>query len=99
MTQARTKHLPRRLAHFSGASIVALAFLLVPTARATPYNATKDTGTIIPPEAKTVTVSEKLNAQVPLDLVFLDESAKPIALAQYFDKTRKPVVLQLGYFG
>jgi protein SCO1/2 len=100
----RSANVPSRRAHFSGASLTALAIiapaLLVSRgAWATPYNATKDTGTIIPPEAKNVTVDERLGTPVPTDLRFIDESGKAIALGQYFDKSRKPVVLQLGYFG
>ena len=51
-----------------------------------------------PPEAKTVTVVEHLNAQIPLDLTFNDEDGKPVQLKQFFNG-KKPVVLQMGYFG
>jgi protein SCO1/2 len=76
-----------------------LAALLPRPARATPYNATKDTGTFIPEEARKVSVEEKLGTTPPLDLQFTDETGQAVALARYFDKSRKPVLVQLGYFG
>jgi protein SCO1/2 len=79
--------------------MAALLVALARPGRATPYNATKDTGTFISPEAKKVSVEEKLGAVVPLDLEFVDESGQAVRLRKYFDKSRKPVVLQLGYFG
>jgi protein SCO1/2 len=79
--------------------VMAMALLWVRAAVATPYNATKDTGTFIPEEAKRVSVEEKLGADIPLDLSFADESGKTVTLGQYFDRSKKPVLLQLGYFG
>lgn len=51
-----------------------------------------------PAEAKTVTVVEHLNAKLPLDLSFVDDSGNPVQLKQYFTG-KKPVVLQMGYYG
>jgi protein SCO1/2 len=49
------------------------------------------------PEAlRNVGISEHLNGQVPLDLVFLNERSEKVTLGKYFDGN-KPVVLQLGY--
>ncbi len=45
---------------------------------------------------KKVGFDQKLNAQVPLDLVFRDESGRSVPLATYFG--RKPVVLSLVYY-
>jgi len=39
---------------------------------------------------------QKLNAQVPLDLVFNDENGQPVKLSSYFG--RKPVILSLVYY-
>ena len=41
-------------------------------------------------------IDQKLNAQVPLDLVFTDEQAREVRLAQYFGK--RPVILALVYY-
>lgn len=43
-----------------------------------------------------VSIEQKLNEQVPLDLTFRDESGKTVALKQYFGK--KPVLLTLVYY-
>jgi protein SCO1 len=40
---------------------------------------------------------QKINAQVPLDAAFRDETGAPARLGDYFGK--KPVVLVLGYYG
>jgi len=40
---------------------------------------------------------QKLNSQVSADLVFRDETGKPIRLGDYFGK--RPLVLVLGYYG
>ena len=79
--------------------VLAVMLLLVRAALATPYNATKDTGTFIPEEAKKVSVDEKLGQSIPLDVTFVDETGSPVTLGKYFDRSKKPVVLQLGYFG
>src|SRR5208283_1824388 len=49
-----------------------------------------------PSIAKGVDIQQKLDSQVPLDLVFHDESGQAIPLRTYFGD--KPVVLQLVYF-
>src|SRR5579859_6882489 len=41
--------------------------------------------------------AQNLNAQVPLDLQFVDETGKSVRLGQYFGS--KPVILVLGYYG
>jgi protein SCO1/2 len=45
---------------------------------------------------KKVALEQKLNARVPLDLVFRDEHGRPVALGTYFGK--RPVVLSLAYY-
>lgn len=42
---------------------------------------------------KKASLTQKMNAQIPLDLTFRDESGKDVRLAQYFH--RKPVMLNL----
>ena len=49
-----------------------------------------------PPVLERVKVTQRLNAQVPLDAEFRDESGKTVRLGDYFGK--KPVVLSLVYF-
>jgi len=46
---------------------------------------------------KDVRIDQNLNAQVPLDLAFVDENGKPALLSQYFHQG-KPVVLSLVYY-
>jgi protein SCO1/2 len=45
---------------------------------------------------KKVSISQNLNAQVPRDLVFRDESGKSVRLGDFFGK--KPILLSLVYF-
>jgi protein SCO1 len=52
--------------------------------------------TTLPPILQDVGIDQKLNNQVPLDLVFRDENGKTVRLGDYFGK--KPVVLDLVYF-
>jgi cytochrome oxidase Cu insertion factor (SCO1/SenC/PrrC family) len=51
-----------------------------------------------PDELKNITIDERLNTTLPLDLTFTDERNQPVRLGQYFTG-KKPVVLQLGYYG
>jgi protein SCO1/2 len=51
-----------------------------------------------PDELEGVTIDEHLNTALPLDLAFTDERNQPVRLGQYFTG-KKPVVLQLGYYG
>lgn len=50
-----------------------------------------------PAELNNVGVDEHLNAQLPLDLGFIDHNGKAVKLRDYFDG-RRPVVLTLNYF-
>src|SRR5215831_16450704 len=43
-----------------------------------------------------VGIEQRLNQQIPLDLVFVDEAGKPVELRQYFGS--KPVILALVYY-
>src|SRR4051812_26603145 len=49
-----------------------------------------------PVSKKGVSIDQKLNAPVPLELVFRDEANQPVALRTYFGD--KPVVLALVYY-
>jgi protein SCO1 len=49
-----------------------------------------------PPRLENVGVQQHLDAQVPADLAFVDESAKAVKLGDYFG--RKPLILNLVYF-
>lgn len=49
-----------------------------------------------PPLLRGVGIDQRLNEQVPLDLLFQDEEGRPVRLGDYFGK--KPVVLSLVYF-
>lgn len=49
-----------------------------------------------PPGLKDVGIEQKLNGQLPLDLVYRDESGKTVKLGDYFGK--KPVILSLVYY-
>jgi cytochrome c oxidase subunit 2 len=50
----------------------------------------------LPDTLRNIGIDQKLGDQIPLDLVFRDEAAKPVQLRQYF--TDKPVILSLVYY-
>ncbi|HET7212889.1 MAG TPA: SCO family protein [Terriglobia bacterium] len=50
----------------------------------------------VPAQLQDVGIDQRLNNQVPLDLVFHDETGKTVRLGDYFGK--KPVILSLIYF-
>ena len=50
----------------------------------------------VPPQLKNVGIDQRLNNQVPLDLVFHDETGKTVRLGDYFGN--KPVIVSLIYF-
>ena len=58
--------------------------------------ATGQNSKTLPPILKNVGVDQNLNHQIPLDLVFKDETGKTVHLGDYF--TDKPVILSLIYF-
>ncbi len=50
----------------------------------------------LPPVLREVRFDQRLNEQVPLDLVFQDETGKTVRLGDYFGS--KPVILVLAYY-
>ena len=50
----------------------------------------------LPAMIRNVGIDQKLNAQLPLELTFKDETGQTVRLGQYF--VRKPVVLALVYY-
>lgn len=63
------------------------------------YGARPSTGnpsTGLPTALRDVRIEQKLNQQLPLDLVFRDENGQEVKLGQYFKQ--KPVVLALVYY-
>lgn len=52
----------------------------------------------VPPELRNVSVTEHRGDSLPLDLTFQDDTGQTVRLGQYFSG-RKPVILQLGYYG
>lgn len=51
----------------------------------------------LPGALRGVGIDQKLNAPVPLDVVFRDEAGRPVPLATFF-QSRKPVILALVYY-
>jgi protein SCO1 len=50
----------------------------------------------LPPALRDVRIEQKLNQQLPLDLVFRDESGESVKLGQFFG--HKPVIIALVYY-
>src|SRR6202521_559247 len=55
------------------------------------------TSTTMPAQLKNVGFDPQLNAQIPLDLPFVDENGSNVQLRDYFEQ--KPVVLAFVYYG
>jgi len=84
------------------------AYCFLPTASAQPggpgpssplYGARPDSGAVVsglPKALREVGIDQKLNEQLPLDLVFRNEKGESVRLGDYFGK--KPVVLSLVYY-
>jgi len=49
------------------------------------------------PELEGVGITQYLDSQIPLDLVFINEHGQEVALGEYFNKD-KPVILTLNYY-
>jgi protein SCO1 len=49
-----------------------------------------------PPRLQNVGIEQQLDAQIPADLTFRDETGKPVKLGDYFG--RKPMILNLVYY-
>lgn len=52
----------------------------------------------LPEELEGVGITEKLDNEVPKDLMFLDDKGRPVRLGDYF-KDDKPVLVFIGYYG
>ena len=76
------------------------AFAQAPPGPSSPlYGARPASGnpaTGLPPALQEVRIEQKLDQQLPLDLVFHDEAGQQVKLGQYFGN--KPVVLSLVYY-
>ena len=76
------------------------AFAQKPPGPSSPlYGARTETGspsTGLPTALRDVGIEQKLDQQLPLDLVFRDESGQQVKLGQYFGQ--KPVVLAFVYY-
>lgn len=79
--------------------LTALAQPGVPGPRSPLYGARPETGppaSGLPTALKEVGLDQKLNEQLPLDLVFRDEQGEAVKLGDYFGK--RPVLLALVYY-
>src|ERR1700674_384495 len=81
-------------------AIATIAVLLISTsiarAQAVPSNIGVNSSTM-PAQLKNVGFDPQLNAQIPLDLPFVDENGSNVQLRDYFEQ--KPVVLAFVYYG
>jgi protein SCO1/2 len=76
--------------------VALLALSIAAGAQTIPSNVGRSSSGL-PAQLQNVGFEPQLNAQVPLDLHFLDESGRDVQLGEYFG--RKPVVLALVYYG
>jgi protein SCO1/2 len=81
----------------AAAAAVAAAFLaLAPGAAAQLASDPMQSVGVRPELLKQVSIDQKLNQSIPLDLTFRDEDGRTVALGQFFDQ--KPVILTLVYY-
>jgi protein SCO1/2 len=80
-------------------AIVAASLLLVVAGgmRAQTAGNVGQSSAVMPAQLQNVGFEPQLNAQIPLDLAFTDESGSPVQLRDYFKQ--KPVVLAFVYYG
>src|SRR5258708_13653161 len=76
--------------------VALLALSVVAGPQTIPVNVGKSSSGL-PAQLQNVGFAPQLNAQLPLDLSFRDESGRDVQLREYFG--RKPVVLALVYYG
>ena len=78
------------------------AMLMAPAGAAAQYGSAPGANTAGEPSAATpgvlarVGIDQKLNQQIPLDLVFTDETGREVKLGEFFGK--RPVILALVYY-
>lgn len=85
----------RRILCFLSSALVLFACVF-PTQLNAEVPVSGTTQSNLPPLLREVGIDQKLNNQIPLDLMFRDESGNDVRLGQYFG--RKPVVLVLAYY-
>ena len=76
--------------------LMLLALSVIASAQTIPDNVGKSSSGL-PVQLQNVGFEPQLNAQLPLDLSFRDESGRDVQLREYFG--RKPVLLALVYYG
>ena len=85
---------------FRATALALLALACMPAgAQVTDYGAKstgENTGDQLPTVLQKVAVSQHLNAQLPLDAAFVDDTGKPVHLGDYFGS--KPAILALVYY-
>src|ERR1700677_2808543 len=79
------------------ASLAAAAFLLLaPRGAAQLASDPMQSAGVRPELLKQVSIDQKLNKSIPLNLAVRDENGAPVAVGQFFGK--KPIILPLGYY-
>lgn len=85
----------RRILCFLSSALVLFVCALPTQLRAeVPVRSASQTN--LPPLLREVGIDQKLNNQIPLDLMFRDEAGNDVRLGQYFG--HKPVILVLAYY-
>ncbi len=83
------------LASFAAAMAAAVLSLALPSAAQLASDPMQSAG-VRPELLKQVSIDQKLNQSIPLNLTFRDENGAPVQLAQFFGQ--KPVILTLVYY-
>jgi protein SCO1/2 len=85
-----------RLNSISVASILSLALLSASAAAQINSGVMSAPANTRPPRLENVGIAQHLDAQVPPDLIFRDDTGKTVKLGDYFG--RKPIILNLVYY-
>jgi protein SCO1 len=85
-----------RFNSISVASILSLALLSASAAAQINSGVMSAPANTRPPRLENVGIAQRLDAQVPPDLIFRDDTGKTVKLGDYFG--RKPIILNLVYY-
>ncbi len=83
-----------RMPSFVAGAVLVLLFCISPVLAQLTMDPTADR---LPPQLSDVSIEQRLNQQVPLQLLFHDERGQSVTLGEFFEPGR-PVILSLVYF-
>ena len=99
VVKSRSRHPLRVLSALCGKSFLLAALILLASAawgQGMSKGIMSPPANVRPPYLQNVGIEQRLDAQVPGDLPFVDDTGRPVKLGDYFGK--KPLILNLVYY-